>query len=100
MGRWNGCDLDPCVSMGSNTQARIGEAMAYDDYDDDGTWLEVLMLPFALAACVVRILFVPTCWVVGFALGLCLAPFIILMMALKIFAVGAILAAFCRPRSC
>ena len=73
----------------------------YDyDYDDDGTWLEVLLLPFRLLTCVVRILFVPTCWVVGFARGLCLAPFIILSMALKLFAVGAVLAAFLWPRSC
>ena len=35
----------------------------------------------------------------GVAIGLCLAPFIIMSMALKVLAVGAVFSAFMRPRA-
>ena len=104
MGRWNGCDLDPCVSWGWNTQTTIGEAMTYDDYDDDGSWWDVAMLPFVILALPFRLLFrllfsTPMIYVYGVAIGICIAPFVIAIMAFKVLAVGAILTAICRSRS-
>ena len=68
--------------------------------DDTGSWWDVAMLPFLILLLPFRLLFAtPVMWLLGVALGLCLAPFIIMSMALKVLAVGAVLSAFLRPRA-
>lgn len=68
--------------------------------DDTGSWWDVAALPFLILMLPFRLLFsTPVMWLLGVALGLCLAPFIIAIMAIKALAVVALLGAFLRPRS-
>ena len=56
--------------------------------DDDGTWADVLLLPFRLLGLLLRVVFsTPVMWLLGFAIGIALSPFIIMLQVFKIVSI-------------